>query len=107
MTVGTLSPWLFGLVFLLMGGSLGWSMWIVLNHFLLTHLAEDERSLFVALINLLFVPSALYPSLGGLMVVGQRFLTVSGVPVLFLVTGVVVAVGFVLALRLPDPAGRS
>src|SRR5205085_3827248 len=43
LTVGGLSPWLFGLVFLLMGGSLGWGMWIAMNHFLLTHIAEDER----------------------------------------------------------------
>jgi hypothetical protein len=101
MTLGTLSPWLFGLVFLLMGGSLGWGMWIVFNHFLLTHIAPEERAIFVALINLLFAPSALYPYLGGHLIDHQRFLTFAGIPLLFLFTSLVILAGFLLALRLP------
>ncbi len=107
MTVGTLHPLLFGLVFLLMGGSLGWGMWIVMNHFLLSHITEDERPIFVALLNLLFAPSALYPFFGGLLVQQKQFLSVSGVPVLFLLTSLVIAVGFALALRLPAPDAQT
>lgn len=104
MTLGVLSPWLFALVFLLMGGTLGWGMWIVLNHYLLSHVAEEERPVFIALINLLFVPSAFYPSLGSLFVLHDRFAGVAGIPVLFLLTALVVACGLVLASRLPAPS---
>ena len=104
MTLGTLSPWLFALVFLLMGGTLGWGMWIVLNHYLLSHVAEDDRPVFIALINLLFVPSALYPSLGGLFILHDRFVTVAGIPALFLLTALVTSTGLILALRLPTPS---
>src|SRR5262249_53513089 len=89
--------------FLLMGGSLGWGMWIVVNNYLLAHVAEDERPLFVALINLLFAPSALYPVIGGLFVRKESFVMVAGMPPLFVLTATVVAVGFLLALRLPNP----
>ncbi len=102
-TLGSLSPVLFALVFLLMGGTLGWGMWIVLNHYLLSHIAEDERPVFIALINLLFVPSAFYPSLGSLFVLHDRFATFAGLPVLFLLTAAVTATGLVLAFRLPAP----
>ena len=104
MTIGTLSPWLFALVFLLMGGTLGWGMWIVLNHYLLSHVAEEERPVFIALINLLFVPSALYPSLGSLFVLHDRFATVAGLPTLFLLTALVISTGLILAVRLPAPS---
>jgi hypothetical protein len=104
MTLGTLSPWMFALVFLLMGGTLGWGMWIVLNHYLLSHIDEEERPVFIALINLLFVPSALYPTLGSLFVQHDHFATVAGVPILFLLTALVIASGLVLALRLPAPS---
>jgi hypothetical protein len=107
LTVGTWSPWLFGLVFLLMGGSLGWGLWITFNHFLLAHVPEHERSLFVALFNLLFTPSALYPYLGGLLVQNRNFTSLGGMPVLFVLTSAVVAVGAVLALRLPAPKTNS
>lgn len=106
-TLGALSPWLFGLVFLLMGGSLGWGIWIVMNHFLLSHIAEDERPVFVALLNLLFTPSAIYPYLGGLLVQQRHLVSVAGVPILFLAAGAVIAVGFLLALRLPAPNMES
>jgi MFS family permease len=101
LTLGRISPWIFGLVFLLMGGSLNWGLWITLNHFLLTHLAEDERPIFVALLNLLFVPSALYPFLGGLLVQGDRLVEIGSVPVLFVLTGAVTLAGLALSLRLP------
>jgi MFS family permease len=104
MTVGALSPWLFTLVFLLMGGTLGWGMWIVLNHYLLSHVEEGERPVFVALMNLLFVPSAFYPSLGSFFVLHDRFVAVAGIPVLFLLTALVVATGLILAARLPAPS---
>ena len=103
LTVGSLSPWLFGLVFLLMGGSLGWGLWITFNHYLLTHIAEHERSQFIALFNLLFTPSALYPYLGGLLVQNQHFTSVAGLPVLFILTALVTTPGALLALRLPPP----
>lgn len=103
LTVGTLSPWLFGLVFLLMGGSLGWGLWITFNHYLLSHIKENERSLFIALFNLLFTPSALYPYLGGLLVQNRHFTSVAGLPVLFVLTSVIVAFGALLSLRLPPP----
>lgn len=105
LTLGGISPWLFGLVFLLMGGSLGWGMWIAMNHFLLTHISEDERPLFVALLNLLFAPSALYPYLGGLLV--EHLPQGTGLPFLFGLTIAVVAVGLLLALRLPAPDTAS
>ena len=103
MTVGTLSPWLFALVFLLMGGTLGWGMWIVLNHYLLSHVAEDERPVFIALMNLLFLPSAFYPSLGSLFILQDHFAVIAGIPALFLLTTLVIACGLVLAMRLPAP----
>ena len=105
LTLGSLSPWLLCLTFLLLGGSLGWGMWIALNHFLLSHLAEEERPLYVALLNLLFVPSAIYPYLGGLLVEHRPF--GAGMPALFLLTTAVIAVGFVLSLRLPPPDGAA
>jgi MFS family permease len=107
LTLGNLSPVLFGLVFLFMGGSLGWGLWIALNHFLLSHIAEEERPIFVALINLLFTPAALYPFFGGLLVQQKQLVSVAGVPVLFLLTALVVAVGFALALRLDAPSTET
>jgi uncharacterized membrane protein YjdF len=107
LTLGRLHPQLFGLVFLLMGGSLGWGMWIVINHFLLSHIAEDERPIFLALLNLLFAPSALYPFFGGLLIHNKQFLSFASMPLLFVVTACVTAIGFVLALRLPAPDARS
>jgi MFS family permease len=107
LTVGQLSPWLFGLTFLLMGGSLGWGMWIALNHFLLTHVTDDERPIFVALLNLLFAPAAIYPLLGGLLVPKKHLVAFAGVPVLFVLTVLVVAVGFSLALRLSPPDAEN
>jgi MFS family permease len=104
MTLGALSPWLFALVFLLMGGTLGWGMWIVLNHYLLSHIAEEERPVFIALINLLFLPSAVYPALGSLFILHNRFVTVAGIPALFLLTALIIAMGLILALRLPAPS---
>jgi MFS family permease len=103
MTVGLLSPWLFGLIFLLMGGSLNWGMWITLNHYLLSHIAEEERSIYVALLNLLFVPSALFPLLGGFLVRDHHMLLMGGMPVLFVVTTIVVFFGFLLTIHLPSP----
>ncbi|HZT43140.1 MAG TPA: MFS transporter [Chthonomonadaceae bacterium] len=103
LTAGAHSPWLFGLVFLLMGGSLGWGMWIVFNHFLLEHIAEEERPVFVALLNLLYAPSAIYPFLGGLLVPHKQLLAVAGMPLLFLLTALVTALGAALTLRLPAP----
>jgi hypothetical protein len=103
----SLAPWLFGLTFLLMGGSLGWGMWIAMNHFLLTHVTDDERPIFVALLNLLFAPSAIYPFLGGLLVPEKHLVEFAGVPVLFMLTASVVAVGFALALRLSAPDAEN
>jgi MFS family permease len=99
-TVGTLSPWMFGMVFFLMGGSLGWGLWIVMNHYLLSHVGEQERPVYVALINLLFAPSALFPWFGGVFVHHASMVAIHGVPILFVITAAVVCVGFVLSLKL-------
>lgn len=100
LSIGSLSPWLFGVVFFLMGGSLGWGLWIVTNHYLLSHVDKHERPVYVALINLLFAPSALFPYFGGMLIRHGSLLTVSTVPILFVITGAVVSVGFLLSLGL-------
>lgn len=102
-TLGQVSPWLYGIVFLLMGGTLGWGLWIVLNHFLLLNVEEEDRTIFVALINLIFAPSALYPTLGGLLFPDRQPILLVGVPLLFVVTAVVIGVGLILSLNLPNP----
>jgi MFS family permease len=107
LTLGRISPWLFGAIFLLMGGSLNWGMWITLNHFLLSHIEAEERSIYVALLNLLFVPSALYPFIGGLLIRSDRLLPISGMHTLFILTSTVILIGFVLALRLPPPRTQA
>jgi hypothetical protein len=99
-TVGTHSPWMFGIVFFLMGGSLGWGLWIVMNHYLLSHVGEQERPVYVALINLLFAPSALFPWFGGVFVRHASLAAVGGIPILFVITAAVVFVGFILSLKL-------
>jgi hypothetical protein len=99
-TVGTLSPWMFSIVFFFMGGSLGWGLWIVMNHYLLSHVEEGERPIYVALINLLFAPSALFPWFGGFFVRGDSLVTLHGIPILFAITAVTVSLGFVLSLNL-------
>lgn len=98
-----LSPWLLGGVFLLMGGSLDWGLWITLNHYLLTQVTDGDRSLYVALLNLLFVPSALYPVLGGVLAQGRLLTGFTFPPLLILVTAVTGA-GVLAALRLPSSA---
>ena len=103
LTVGRLSPWLYGLVFLTMGGSLGMGMWIVINHFLLAHVPEKERSAYVGLLNLRSVPAAFYPLLGGLLVPHDSLRKVADVPVLFLLVALVTGCGVLLSLRLPAP----
>jgi len=100
LTVGALSPWAFGIVFFLMGGSLGWGLWIVMNHYLLSHVSEQERPIYVALINLLFVPSALFPWFGGVFVRHGLLVKAAGEPILFVITTAVVLVGFILSLNL-------
>lgn len=102
-TLGQISPWLYGMVFLLMGGTLGWGLWIVLNQFLLLHIEEEDRSIFVALINLIFAPSALYPTFGGFLFPDRQPILLWGVPLLFLVTAGVISVGLLLSLKLPNP----
>ena len=105
LTVGSFSPWNFGLVFLLTGGSLtAGGIWVVMQHFLLTHTEEEERPKYVALLNLLNLPSALFPLLGSALVIhaaaGDRFVMIGKVPVLLVVTAVTVSIGFFLSLRL-------
>lgn len=103
MSIGLISPWLFGLVFLLMGGSLGWGLWIATNNYLLLHTEEENRPLYVALLNLLYAPSAIYPFLGGLLIKRHEFMSLWRVPALFLITSIVVGIGFLLSIRLPNP----
>jgi len=105
LTVGSFSPWHFGLVFLLTGGSLtAGGIWVVMQHFLLTHTPEGERPKYVALLNLLNLPSALFPLMGSALVVhaaaGDKFIMIGRVPVLLVVTAITVSIGFALSLRL-------
>jgi MFS family permease len=105
LTVGSFSQWHFGLVFLLTGGSLtAGGIWVVMQHFLLTHTEEGERPKYVALLNLLNLPSALFPLLGSALVVhaqaGDRFIMIGKVPVLLVLTAITVSIGFFLSLRL-------
>jgi len=102
LTVGSFSPVAFCLVFLLMGGSLGWGMWIASSHYLMSQVDENERPIFIALANLVIVPSALYPIIGGLFVQQNKLLLVSGVPILFVLTAAVIALGFIAARKLPN-----
>jgi hypothetical protein len=102
LTIGGISPIAFCLVYLLMGGSLGWGMWIAASHYLLSNVSEDERPIFVALVNLLVAPSAIYPILGGLFVVNKSVYLWNGVPILFVLTACVIAVGYALARTLPN-----
>ena len=103
LTAGRISPWCYGLVFLSLGGSLGTGMWIVINHYLLSHAADAERPVLVGLLNLRSTPAAFYPLLGGLLVPSAGVLKWHDIPILFVITAAVVAVGFGFALRLPEP----
>lgn len=112
MTIGRLNPWIYGLSFLIMGGSLNWGLWISLNHYLLAHLEAKDRSVYVALLIFLFVPSALFPYLGGLLVRRDHLIALGSTPILLILTTVVTFVGLLLSLSLPPPgreqsAGRS
>lgn len=104
-TIGRFSPWHFGLVFLLTGGSLtAGGIWVVIQHFLLTHSTEGERPKYVALLNLLNLPSALFPLLGSALVhdrpEGVTFVMVGNIPVLLVATAAMASIGFYLSLRL-------
>ncbi|HLK58737.1 MAG TPA: MFS transporter [Chthonomonadaceae bacterium] len=100
-TLGRLSPWYFGSVFLLMGGSLtAGGIWVVMNHFLLSHASDEERPLFVGLLNLLNVPCALFILLGSLLVRQDRFVEWYGVPVLPALLVPIIGIGFLLSLKL-------
>ncbi len=102
LTVGRISPFAFCLVFLMMGGSLGWGMWIAASHYLMSQVDANERPIFIALANLIVAPSALYPIIGGLFAAKDKLILISGVPVLFVLTSLVVGVGFVVARKLPN-----
>ena len=106
LTVGRISPAWYGLVFLTLGGSLGMGMWTVINHYLLSHADEAERPVLVGLLNLRSTPVALYPLLGGLLVSRNPqigLLKWHDTPLLFVLTALVVAVGFGYAMKLPEP----
>ena len=98
---GSASPWMYSITFLIFGGSLGWGTWIAFNHYLLSHVSDDERPVFLALFNLLFAPSALYPYIGGLLV-GKHLFGATTIT-LFWITSLITGVGWLLTLRLPDP----
>ena len=110
MTLGRLSPVMFGGVFLMMGGSLGWGLWMAVSQYLLADAPPAKRPLFIALMNLVSVPIALYPTLGGLLIRQTHFYSVAGVPILFVLTALVVSIGvyFISSLpeRKPDAASR-
>ncbi len=100
--VGSLGPAWFGLVFMLMGGSLGWGLWIVVNHYLLAHVSMAQRPAHIATLSLLFVPSALFPFIGGLFMRGTTMITVGQYPLLFVLTAAITAVGLLLSFKLPN-----
>ncbi len=97
---GSLNPWAFCVVFFMMGGSLGWCLWIVTNHYLLSHIEESKRSVYVALMNLLFTPAAFFPWLGGVIVSGQIQLSSIKANLLFALTAVVTSMGYWLSRSL-------
>ncbi len=106
LTIGSKSPWLFGLVYLLTGGSLvAGGIWVVMQHFLLTHTEQDERPKYVALLNLLNLPSAMFPLLGSILVhqiapERYQFVMLGKVPVLLVIVATTAGLGFILSLRL-------
>lgn len=101
LTIGLASPGMYGIVFFLMGGSLGWATWIVVNHYLLTVIGAADRAAFVALLNLLFAPAALYPILGGLLAPTRQFVMIGAYPALFALTACVTGGGLWIAFGLP------
>ncbi len=103
LTLGRVSPWFLSPTFAMLGGSLDWGLWIVLNHYLLTHVDAATRPVYVALFSLLFVPAALFPVIGGTLVHREKFTMLGPFPLLFLLTFVVTACGFVVARGLPEP----
>jgi len=116
LTIGSLSPWYFALVFLLTGGSLtAGGIWVVMQHFLLTHTEEGERPKYIALLNLLNLPSALFPLIGSAFVHNDQFIRIGRIPILLVLVACTVAIGFALSLRLtlsddsgdPPPATRG
>lgn len=106
-TLGTTNPWLFGICFYFMGGTLDWGLWIVLNHYLLSHVSDSERPAYVSVFSLLNVPTALFPFLGGLLILHHHFLSIGSIPVLFPVTLLFTGAAFLLSMRLPTPALAS
>lgn len=101
LTIGSVSPVAFCLVFLIMGGSLGWGLWIASSHYLMSQVDENERPIFIGLANLMIAPSALFPIIGGLFSQQNKLILISGVPVLFVVTAAVISLGYVAARKLP------
>ncbi len=103
LTFGRLSPWLFSPTFAMLGGSLDWGLWLVLNHYLLTHVDSLTRPVYVALFSMLFVPAALFPVIGGTMVHRSKFTMIGPFPLLFVLTFLITAAGFLVARGLPEP----
>lgn len=100
-TLGRINPWLFGSVFLLLGGSLtAGGMWVVTNHFLLSHTDEEERLIFIGMLNLLNLPIGLYVILGALLVRNDLFIEWNGIPLLPVIITLMTAAGFFLSLSL-------
>ncbi len=98
LTFGRLNPYLFGGVFLMTGGTLAsGGMWLVINHFVLTHSKEEERPMLIALMNLLNLPAAIFPLAGSILLPGQ---SKYGMVILLSLMTIVIGIGFALSLRL-------
>ncbi len=98
---GHLNAYYFGVVFLMTGGTLAsGGMWLVINHFVLTHSSEEERPMLVALLSLLNLPAAIFPLAGSLLIQDKVFLEYRGVPVLLVLMTIVIGIGFVKSLQL-------
>ncbi|HLJ57872.1 MAG TPA: MFS transporter [Chthonomonadaceae bacterium] len=105
-TIGLRNPYYFSTVYLLTGGTLtAGGIWVVMQHFLLSHTEEDKRPKAIALLNLLNLPSAMFPLLGSALVytnaAGQmHFVLLFHRPLLWILVAIVSGIGFLCSLRL-------
>ena len=91
--IGGSSVWLYGLVFLMVGGITA-STWIGLTNFLLEIAPHKERRSYIGLANSASAPTILFPVLGGLIVQAVSYQTV------FIITAAAMTLALILALGL-------
>lgn len=86
------SVWVFGVIFLLVGGLLGCS-WIGLTNYLLEMSDPRERRGFIGLMNTANTPAMLHPLLGGVIVQVVSYKAVFGLTFLAYAVAIVLAAG--------------